>query len=228
MNQETLIRFDNVSIGYDGKSILNGIDISIRENQFLGVLGANGGGKTTFIKTVMGLIPQIDGEIKRKNKVVFGYVPQHEKFDPIFPASVVEIVTMGRYSRVSFGKRINKIDKDIVEESMDKVGISKIKNSVFSSLSGGEKQRVLIARALSSEPDLLILDEPTASVDRKGEEEIISLIVQANENNEFAVIMVSHYLNSIRNLGDNFVVVDKEENKFFIYDKNGLSDNTLL
>ena len=119
-------------IGYDGKSFLNGINISIRENQFLGVLGANGGGKTTFIKTVMGLIPQIDGEIKRKNKVVFGYVPQHEKFDPIFPASVVEIVTMGRYSRVSFGKRINKIDKDIVEESMDKVGISKIKNSVFS------------------------------------------------------------------------------------------------
>ena len=75
---------------------------------------------------------------------------------------------------------------------------------------------------------MLILDEPTASVDRKGEEEIISLIVQANENNEFAVIMVSHYLNSIRNLGDNFVVVDKEENKFFICDKNGLSDNTLL
>lgn len=228
MNQETLVRFDNVSIGYDGKPFLDGINISIKENQFLGVLGANGGGKTTFIKTVMGLIPPIDGEIKRKNKIVFGYVPQNEKFDPIFPASVVEIVTMGRYSRVSFGKRINKVDRDIVEESMDKVGISKIKNSVFSSLSGGEKQRVLIARALSSEPDLLILDEPTASVDMRGEEEIISLIVKAGKNNEFAVIMVSHYLNSIRNLGDDFIFVDKEQNKFFICDKNELSDNTLL
>lgn len=220
INTERLIRLENVSIGYKGKPILKDINISVSRGQSLSISGPNGGGKTTFLKTVVGLLPSIKGAIQRKDNIVFGYVPQNENFDPLFPISVTEIVAMGRYSRVPFCKRIKKQDWKIVDESIAKVDIEHLKNSNFNSLSGGEKQRTLIARAIAGEPDLLVLDEPTSSIDTKGEREIVSLIKKLTQGKSCSIIMVNHSTNTINNFAEKFVFIDKDQNVFRIDDNN--------
>lgn len=165
-----LLKLENLTIGYDKKGLLQTTDISIEKGQFWGILGPNGSGKSTLLKTILGLIPPVGGRIESENRAVFGYVPQNEKLDMIFPITVFELVSMGRYSRVPAGNRLSTEDRAAIEQSLEKVGILHLRNRTFRSLSGGEKQRSLLARAIAGEPDILVLDEPTAAVD------ILSLI----------------------------------------------------
>jgi len=156
----------------------------------------------------------VSGNIVFNNELVFGYVPQNEKFDPIFPISVYELVSMGRYSRVKPGSRISQTDKSLIEKSIESAGISHLKDRTFRSLSGGEKQRALLARAIAGEPNILVLDEPTASVDIKGEAQIMDLVKNIQTESELAVLMVSHFLNTVSEFSDHIILVDKD-NKIF-------------
>jgi ABC-type Mn2+/Zn2+ transport system ATPase subunit len=209
-----LIRLEDVTIGYENKGILGSLNLSIERGQFWGILGQNGGGKSTLLKTLLGLLPPVSGNIKSEDRIVFGYVPQNEKFDPIFPISVEEIVSMGRYSKVPAGKRLTKSDKDFVMLSLEKVGISHLSNRTFRSLSGGEKQRALLARAISGEPGILVLDEPTASVDVKGEAQIMELLQKIRSADGLTVLMVSHFLNTVTNYADMIILIDKDTGYF--------------
>ena len=205
-----LIRFEDVTIGYENKGILGPLNLTIENDQFWGILGQNGGGKSTLLKTLLGLLPPVSGKVESEAGIVFGYVPQHEKFDPIFPISVDEIVSMGRYSRAAPGTRLTKSDRVFITKSMDKVGISHLKHRTFRSLSGGEKQRALLARAISGEPDVLVLDEPTASVDVKGEAQIMELVQKIRSDDGLTVLMVSHFLNTVTKFADMIVLIDKD------------------
>lgn len=209
-----LIKLEDVSIGFNRVAILEGINLSVSSNEFWGVVGPNGGGKTTLLKTIIGLNSVIKGKYIVKNDLRFGYVPQHEKFDDIFPISVLEQVAMGRYSKVPFGVRMKIPDWKIVNESIEKVGISHLKNKDFRTLSGGEKQRTLIAKAITSEPGVLVLDEPTASLDIKGETEIMSLIQSLKNEYSLTIIMISHFADTIEKYTDKIVLIDKDNNIF--------------
>jgi len=216
MNLPYLIKLEDVAIGYDKTGFLDSINLSIRHGQFWGIIGPNGGGKTTLLKTIVGLIPSVAGKVYyREGKLlIFGYVPQREKFDHIFPISVSEFVAMGRYIRIPVGRGVKKEDRKIVMDCLEKVEIPHLKNRPFRSLSGGEKQRSLIAHALAGEPDILILDEHTASMDIKGETAIMELIEKIKEKDNLTVLMVSHFLNKVAEFADHVVVVDKDSGVF--------------
>lgn len=214
-----LLELENLEIGYGRKGFLKIASMSIDRNQFWGVLGPNGSGKSTLLKTILGLLKPVGGSIKAENGIVFGYVPQNEHFDPIYPISVYELVSMGRYSRVPAGTRLSEKDNQVIVESLEKVGGSHLKERTFRSLSGGEKQRTLLARAIAGEPDILVLDEPTAAVDIKGEAQIMNLVKNIKEQNGLSVLMVSHFLNTISAFSDHIILIDQDNDFFQAGDK---------
>ncbi len=216
MSSSFLIKLEDVATGYNKKELLSSISFSIEQNQFWGIVGPNGGGKTTLLKTILGLIPPVKGKVQygKNHPLIFGYVPQRESFDHIFPISVSEFVSMGRYIRIPAGRRVKKEDWRIVTECLQKVEIPHLKERPFRSLSGGEKQRTLLAHALAGEPDILILDEPTTSMDIKGETAIMELIGKIREKDNLTVLMVSHFLNIVARFADHVVVIDKDSSTF--------------
>ena len=210
----SLITLKDVAIGYKNNVILDSIQLSIRSGQFWGILGPNGGGKTTFVKTVLGLIPKLAGNVSFPKKVVFGYVPQLGDFDSLFPISTLEVVSMGRYSRVAAGKRLKPRDLQVVEDIMEKLSISDLADRPFRSLSAGERQRALIARAMVGEPDVLVLDEPTSSMDAKGKWKIMELMERLLDGPGLTVLMVSHELHAVTEFADHLMLIDKDRNIF--------------
>ena len=225
---QNLISLDNVVIGYDRIGMLDPISLTVESSQFWGVLGPNGSGKTTLLKTMLNLISPVSGNLVWNESLVLGYVPQNEKFDTIFPISVEEIVSMGRYSRVGPGKKLSINDYEIVERKIESVGISHLKDRTFRSLSGGEQQRALLARAIVGEPDVIVLDEPTASVDIKGETEIMELVKKIQGESKASVLMVSHFLNTVAEYSDHLILVDKDSNSFHAGEKTEILNKVSL
>jgi manganese/iron transport system ATP-binding protein len=195
----SIIKFSDVSIGYGRKTILQDLNLSISKNDFIGLVGPNGAGKTTFLKTLLGNIKPLSGIIEKQN-VVFGYVPQRDVVQPLLPYTSHDVVMMGRYSLLGLFKSPSKIDEEIVNESLERVGISSLKSLNYNSLSGGQRQRVLIARALAVRPDVLILDEPTNGLDTPSHYSVLNLISQLHDESHLTVLIVSHLLTDVANL----------------------------
>lgn len=228
MESNIVAELKNVSIGYEGKSIIEGISMRITRGDLIGFVGPNGGGKTTLVKTLLGLIPPVRGSLAYTDGITFGYVPQNSSFDSIFPLSVQEVIRMGTYARVPFTRSPAAEDMQKVHEAADRLGIKHLIDRPFRSLSGGEKQRALIARAIVSEPDLMVLDEPTASVDLKGESEIMSLISEMKTSKQFTIIIVSHYIASLVHHAEKITMIDKDRNFFLFEDKAVALGNPVL
>lgn len=209
-----LIKLENVTIGFGKTPILSGINLALKADEFWGVIGPNGGGKSTLLKTLIGLKDPVLGSCHIKDGISFGYVPQNDHYDTIFPIIVEEIVSMGRYSRVPFGRRMKIQDRLAVKKSLERAGASKLTKKLFRELSGGEKQKVLIAKAICGEPDILVLDEPTASLDISGEAEVMSLIQNLKDELNLTVVMVSHFADTIRKYTDKVMLVDKDNVHF--------------
>jgi zinc transport system ATP-binding protein len=195
------IVIDQVSFSYHDASVLEDINISIYEGDFVAVFGPNGGGKTTLLQLIMGFLEPKKGSISlwgsspAKSLPYIGYVPQIARFDKQFPITVEEVVHMGCLSRLSFWGTLKAEDKKMTIEVLEKVGMIDFRHCSFGQLSGGQAQRVLIARALVSQPKLLILDEPTASVDPKAEEEILQILTSLQ--NSLTILMVTHDIQAI-------------------------------
>jgi len=198
---KSLVQFDNVSFSYDGKQdALCGVNFSIDEGAFVGMIGPNGGGKSTILKLILGLLSPSRGWIKingrdidSANTRTIGYVPQYSTFARTFPISVVDAVALGTLglSKNSWGG-ISRSERDNAMQALNSLGIEKIAARPIGSLSGGQMQKVLIARALVSKPKLLLLDEPTASIDPHGEEDIFKLLDSFRK--ELTIVVVSHDL----------------------------------
>lgn len=195
------IEVNSLYFSYEEVAILENISFTLEPGAFVGIIGPNGGGKTTLLMLLMGFLRPKSGKISlfgSSPKVMqkkMGWVPQHFHFDKSFPISVMEVVLAGRLSHAPLFGRYSKEDEKAALEALDRVGMQKFKTSAFSSLSGGQAQRVLIARALAADPLFLFLDEPTASVDPHAEEEILAILRQLK--GEKTILMVTHDLKTV-------------------------------
>lgn len=194
----SLIKFADVSIGYEGVNVLSNLSFEINTGDYLCIVGENGSGKTTLMKSMLGLISPISGTISyddglKQNHI--GYLPQQSKVQKDFPASVYEVVLSGCLSK-TYSPFYSKAQKKTALDNMQKTGIADLKNKCFRELSGGQQQRVLLARALCSTEKLLILDEPITGLDPIAAQEFYTLIKQLNHINGITVIMVTHDVNA--------------------------------
>ena len=193
----------DLKVSYDNKPVLWGIDFKVPAGVLAGIVGPNGSGKTTLLNSILGL-----KKLDRGHCLIFGkgiekvrkrvsYVPQRDTVDWDFPATVFEVVLMGRYGQLGLFKNPKKIDREIARESLEKVGMEDFKDRQISELSGGQQQRVFIARSLAQEADVFFLDEPFAGVDAASEESIISLMKNMVSEGK-TLIVVHHDLNSVQ------------------------------
>lgn len=195
MAVENHIEIRDVSFSYDKEIILENVNLTIQKGDFAGIVGPNGGGKTTLLKLIMGRLKPDRGEIRvfgkapEKSYLRVGYMPQHAYLDTLFPVSLMDVVLMGRLGR-SWGGRYSKKDRQAAATALEEMKISNLANRHFSELSGGQRQRALIARALCCEPELLLLDEPTSNVDPEIEEAFFDILKQLNQR--MTIIIVSH------------------------------------
>lgn len=193
-----VISLENVNFSYQNTPVLKNVSFAIEQGEFVGVIGPNGGGKTTLLKLLMGFLKPSSGKIEIFNKPPqsalqqMAYVPQTARFDKQFPISVLELVLEGRLSRLPWYGRFSQEDKKAAIESLEKVGMGRFKNAPFGTLSGGQAQRALIARALVSNPQILLLDEPTASVDSQAESWIYDILKELS--GKITIVMVTHNL----------------------------------
>jgi zinc transport system ATP-binding protein len=191
-----IIELQNLSFSYGEASVLTNVNLSVYENDVVGIIGPNGGGKTTLLKLLMGFLKPTSGKIEmlgamRKD---IAYVPQNQRFDKEFPVSVQEVVLQGRLSHLPWYGLFSSADKEAALLALEKVGLADFSQRSFGTLSGGQAQRVLIARALVSNPKLLLLDEPTASVDSNAEAHIYQILQSLA--GKMTILMVTHDLNA--------------------------------
>jgi zinc transport system ATP-binding protein len=191
-----IVQFDHVSFAYDHEPVLEDVSIAIAEKDFVSIVGPNGGGKTTLLKLILGLLTPTQGSLRvfdlppERARTRVGYMPQFAQLDPQFPVSVFDVVLMGR---LGMGRAIGPYrlpDRRVAQRVLSEVGLAEFGRRSFSTLSGGQRQRVLIARALACEPDLLLLDEPTANLDIGIQDDFYELLRHLGDR--LAVILVSH------------------------------------
>ncbi len=213
-----MIKFSNVHLGYGRRPVLKALNFEIQKGDFFGIVGPNGAGKTTLLKAILGLIKPIEGKIcflnnGRGHKKSIGYVPQHASVDEIFPVTTLDMVLMGRYAKMGIFKRPKSRDYEIAEKMLKNVGMENFTKRNYRELSGGQKQRTLIARAMVSEPNVLILDEPVEGMDVKGEIAIMKLIKILHAEYALTVILVCHDLNIVANYVKTLSIIHKNSLK---------------
>ncbi len=191
-----LISLSNIDAGYPGNKVLKEVNLDVYSEDFIGIIGPNGGGKTTLLNIILGLIKPIKGTIHRNiEKSDIGFLPQVNQFDNKFPITVADVVLSGMTSGFNLKKRRNAQTDQKVEETLDSIGITELRNRPIGELSGGELQRTMLARAIISSPKLLVLDEPNTYVDNKFEQELYRILKKLNET--IAILLVSHDVGTI-------------------------------
>lgn len=196
------LEIHDLTVAFDRKPVLWSIDLSLPQGKLVGIIGPNGAGKSTLIKAVMGILPLSSGYVKLFDKSLkdvrhkISYVPQRESVDWDFPASVLDVVMMGRYGKLGLFKRPRKADRDVAMDCLRKVGMEAYSNRQISQLSGGQQQRTFLARALAQQADIYFMDEPFAGVDAATEKAIIGLLREMTDTKK-TVIVVHHDLQSV-------------------------------
>jgi zinc transport system ATP-binding protein len=208
-----LIEIKNITVTYGTKTVLRNISLAVWQNDFLGVIGPNGGGKTTLLKAILGLIKPLEGEVvfykdeKPVPGLKIGYLPQINQIDKHFPISVSEVVTSGLMSEKKGWRKFSKEQRQRIDETLDLMGMSEKAKCPVGELSGGELQRVLLGRAIVSHPDVLILDEPNTYVDKFFESRLYQLLEDINK--DMAIILVSHDMGTILPFVKNIACVNE-------------------
>ncbi len=205
---ESLITLDNLGIGYNGQPVLSGISISIESGSFTAILGANGSGKSTLLRTILGLLPPVSGYINASlsgTPLVFGYVPQSIMLDSVYLLTGFDVALMGVYGRIGPGRFVTKDERAFTRECLRATGAEEFSGKPFAELSGGQKQRVLIARALTTRPNVLVLDEPTAGVDRETTHGVLEFISEINKERKITVLLVTHDFAAVRQYAEQVI-----------------------
>lgn len=207
-----LITLDRVSVTYDGCEALHDVSLTISDGDFLGVIGPNGGGKTTLVKAILGSVPYMGTihfapELFDGGERLIGYMPQLTSFDRAFPISIVEVVLSGLQGRRGFLHRYTRDDRRKAHALLDRMGLASVADHPIGAVSGGQMQRALLCRAIISDPKLLILDEPTNFVDNRFEHELYQTLRELSER--MAIVMISHDIGTITSLVKEIVCVNR-------------------
>lgn len=212
-------------VRYDAHTVLEDVSLQIAgPGEILGIIGPNGGGKTTFLKSVLGLIPISKGEISvfglspEKARQYIGYVPQYSKYDYDFPISVLEVVLTGRLKRAGLFHRYSKEDKAAAMQALETVGMAEFKDKQIGELSGGQRQRVFIARALSNDPKFLLMDEPNTGLDTFMQDELYRILAELKK--EMAIIVISHDVGAVSAHMDKIACMNR---RLFFHDSKEMS-----
>lgn len=225
---DEIVRLEDVWIYYDSIPVLEAVNLSIKQDDFLGIIGPNGGGKTTLLKAILGLLRPNRGRVvvlgnppERMRKFT-GYVPQYSLFDHDFPINVWGVVLMGRSRQRRMFKQYTKEDEGLATKVLEEVGMLDFKDRQIGKLSGGEQQRVFVARALVTEPKILLLDEPTASVDTPMQAGFYELLERLKQR--MAIILVSHDIGAVSTHVDKIACLN---HKLFYHSSKEISPEVL-
>ncbi len=212
-----IVRFSHATFAYSNRIALEDITLDLMEGEFVGIIGPNASGKTTFLKGILGLLFPIQGTLqifdcacealRCHHRARIGYLPQKEMIDPHYPITVWEVAMMGRYGAIGLFRRPDKADREIVLESLQAVGMDTLKDSSFGNLSGGQQQRVLIARALAQRPEILLLDEPTTGIDATTQHHLIELVQRLHRDYHLTILFVTHDINIISPFVDSLLLL---------------------
>ena len=224
---KSLISIRDLWVEYDNTTALEGVNIDIYEDDLLGIIGPNGGGKSSLVKAIMGTTTYkghiwYDESLRRGNHYQIGYMPQVSEFDMRFPISIREVVLSGLQTEKGFFGRYSAEDKRRADELLDKMGIAELASNPIGEVSGGQMQRALLCRAIISEPKLLILDEPTNFVDNRFEYEFYNMVRQLSD--KMAIVMVSHDLGTITSVVKSILCVNRSVHR---HDSNILTEEQL-
>ena len=224
---KSLISIRDLWVEYDNTTALEGVNIDIYEDDLLGIIGPNGGGKSSLVKAIMGTTTYkghiwYDESLRRGNHYQIGYMPQVSEFDMRFPISIREVVLSGLQTEKGFFGRYSAEDKRRADELLDKMGIAELASNPIGEVSGGQMQRALLCRAIISEPKLLILDEPTNFVDNCFEYEFYNMVRQLSD--KMAIVMVSHDLGTITSVVKSILCVNRSVHR---HDSNILTEEQL-
>jgi zinc transport system ATP-binding protein len=223
-----VINLETVCFEYNKHLVLKNINLIVKEHDFLAIVGPNGGGKTTLLKIILGLLAPKSGTVllfgnsPTNNRHLIGYVPQHSIFDHSFPITVWETVLLGRIKNKRFLSGFSCSDKQHATEALKKVSMLDLKDQQIGKLSGGQRQRVFIARALASNPKLLILDEPTANLDPQMQEEVYTLLNELKES--ITIIMVTHDIGVISSYVSKVACLN---NSLFVHESGKMNADTI-
>ncbi len=220
---QNIIEVKNVTFAYNGESVLKNINLQIHKGDYLGIVGPNGGGKTTLLKCILGILKPQTGTINLFNQDLttfkdwprVGYVPQKVNFDQNFPSTVKEVVAMGLYGKKGLIKTINREDLKTVDKALEQVSMQKFKDRRIGDLSGGQQQRVFIARSLVSSPEVIFLDEPTVGVDIETRNQFFELLKKLNKKLELTLVLITHDIDIILHHGISEVAFINKEVSFY-------------
>ena len=226
-HRKKIISLRNVGVSYEGHTALEGVNLDIYEDDFIGIIGPNGGGKSSLVKAIMGAVEhngeiEISDILRKGNHYKIGYMPQVSQFDMRFPISIEEVVLSGLQTEKGFFGRYTAKDKELAHKTLEKMGIAELASRPIGEVSGGEMQRALLCRAIISEPKLLILDEPTNFVDNSFEREFYAMVQELSHN--MAVMIVSHDLGTITSVVKSIVCVNRTAHR---HDSNVLTEEQL-
>jgi len=215
----SIISINNLFVSYDQTKALDNISFEIKRGDFVGLVGPNGGGKTTLARSILGLLPSHSGTISLFGRKIssfrdfqkIGYLPQKNTgINPLFPASVKEVIILGLLSTKKWPKNINQTDWHKVDSLLNSLGISHLKEKLISQLSGGQQQKVLLARALASNPELLILDEPSTALDPKSREQFFARLKILNDQKKTTIILITHDTGYIGKYANKLLYIDRK------------------
>ena len=211
---EPLIVLKNVTIGY-GRPLMRPLALEIRRGEFWGLVGPNGAGKTTLVRTILGIVPPVSGALMfPEGRPRFGYVPQRHVLNRAYPLTALDVALMGRYDRLRLGQGPSDEDRKRAADALDRMGLADLASRRYARLSGGQQQKALMARALASDPDVLILDEPTTGMDLPGEFDILSFLKRLQGETRITIVMIGHHLDSVASVADHLCFINKDDDLF--------------
>jgi zinc transport system ATP-binding protein len=211
-NDDLLLRARGLSVGFGRTAILPAIDVDFRRNELWGLIGRNGAGKTTFLRTLLGLHPPVGGAVERPPSISVGYVPQRHAIDPLVPARAKDLIAEGAESGFSFLRPLRDAHaREQIARAIEATHTEPLLGRRYRDLSEGEKQRVLLARAVAGAPDLLVLDEPTSAMDLVAERQVTRLLASLRERFGMGVILVSHHLGLVAKMADRLLFLDSDD-----------------
>jgi ABC-type Mn2+/Zn2+ transport system ATPase subunit len=202
-----MLKAEGLTLGYRDEAFVRDLSFEVHCGEILGIVGPNGCGKTTLLRTMLGLMKPLQGRVELRPNIAISYVPQRERIDTILPITALEVVLMGRAARAGVLQRVRPSDRDEAHRALALLGVEQLAPRLFRELSGGQQRRVLLARALATDSELLVLDEPTAGMDVAAEASIIDFLRDLNRGRQMTILIVTHLLNVVLNLSTSIMLM---------------------